>query len=108
MHVQIVNFHLANLSDASFRDACDELAPAFADVPGLVSKLWLANPATNTYGGVYTWSSREAMTEYLGGELFAAMASNPSFADITSTDFELLEGPTSITRGLVPSRAAAL
>ncbi|MGH3144571.1 MAG: GNAT family N-acetyltransferase, partial [Rubrobacter sp.] len=28
------------------------LAPAFADLPGLVSKTWLADEETNTYGGV--------------------------------------------------------
>ena len=61
MHIQVVNFHLSDLSDADFRARCDEIAPAFAEVPGLISKVWLANASTNTYGGVYTWEDREAM-----------------------------------------------
>jgi heme-degrading monooxygenase HmoA len=100
MHIQIVNFHLNELSDAEFRGVCDELAPAFADVPGLVSKVWLANAAANTYGGVYTWASREAMEEFSKSELFASVASNPRFESIASADFDVLEGPTRITRGL--------
>ena len=64
MHIQVVNFHLSDLSDADFRARCDEIAPAFAEVPGLISKVWLANASTNTYGGVYTWEDREAMEQY--------------------------------------------
>ena len=55
MHIQVVNFHLNDLSDAEFRGLCDEVAPAFAEVPGLISKVWLENASTNTYGGIYTW-----------------------------------------------------
>jgi quinol monooxygenase YgiN len=108
MHIQIVNFQLRDVSDARFRELCDELAPAFADVPGLVSKVWLANPATNTYGGVYTWASREAMHDYARSDLFQGVATNPSFADVTATDFEILDGPTGVTHGLTAPRAAAM
>jgi hypothetical protein len=89
MHIQIVNFHLNELSDAEFRGSCDELAPAFADVPELISKVWLANPPANTYGGVYTWASREAMEAFGKSELFASVANNPMFEGITSTDFDV-------------------
>lgn len=105
MYIQVVNFHLQDLSDSEFRAACDEIAPAFADVPGLISKVWLANRGTNTYGGVYTWDTREAMEAYGESELFRAVASNPNFAEITSASFDVLEDPTRVTHGLVPSRA---
>ena len=43
MHVQIVNFNLEGMSYAGFLQACDEqFAPAFANVPGLLYKLWLS------------------------------------------------------------------
>jgi hypothetical protein len=107
VHIQIVNFHLNELSDADFRGACDELAPAFAELPGLISKVWLANRDANTYGGVYTWESREAMDEYSKSELFASVAGNPRFLGVTSTDFAVLEGPTRVTRGLAEVAAEA-
>ena len=100
MHVQIINFHLKDVSEADYRAHCDEVAPAFAEVPGLISKVWLANRTTNTYGGVYTWASREAMDEYAKSDLFKAVATNPNLAEITSIDFDVLEEPTSVTRGL--------
>lgn len=100
MHIQIINFHLKDVSEAEFRAHTDEVAPAFAEVPGLISKVWLANSVTNTYGGVYTWTGREAMEEFAKSDLFKAVATNPNLADITSLDFDVLEAPTSVTRGL--------
>jgi len=100
MHIQVVNFHLKDLSPAEFGQQCDELAATFAAVPGLLSKVWLADPATNTYGGVYTWRDRQAMDAYAQSDLFHAVATNPHFDGITSQDFEILEGPTRVTRGM--------
>jgi hypothetical protein len=100
VHIQVVNFHLKDLSEGDYLALCDELAPAFAEVPGLVSKVWLANPATNTYGGVYAWTGREAMEKFSKSELFGAVVSNPHLAEITSVDFDVLEAPTGVTRGL--------
>jgi heme-degrading monooxygenase HmoA len=100
VHIQIINFHLEGLTEADFRAHADEVAPAFAELPGLISKVWLANRTTNTYGGVYTWATREAMDEYAKSDLFRAVATNPNLADVTSIDFNVLEDPTSVTRGL--------
>jgi hypothetical protein len=66
MHVQIVNFNLKGIADAQFREACDQLAPAFAAVPGLISKVWLADPSTNTYGGVVSLAARGCFPGLLG------------------------------------------
>jgi len=99
MHIQVINFHLNGLSEAEYLMLCDEVAPAFGEVPGLVSKVWLANRSTNTYGGVYTWASREAMEEFSKSDLFSAVATNRNLADITSVDFDVLEDLTGSTRG---------
>lgn len=100
MHIQIVNFNLKDLSDVDYRSACEGLASAFAQVPGLVSKVWLADEQANTYGGVYTWADRAAMETYLGSDLFKAVMANANFANISSRDFEVLEGPSQVTRAL--------
>jgi len=34
MHIQMVNFHLPGIGDEEFRAISDQLAPAFAEVPG--------------------------------------------------------------------------
>ncbi|MEA2178335.1 MAG: hypothetical protein QOG77_1632 [Solirubrobacteraceae bacterium] len=38
----------------------DESVDAFSAVPGLRLKLWIADEATNRWGAIYLWESREA------------------------------------------------
>lgn len=52
MHIQVVTFQLEGLSGEDYLAACNQLAPAIAQVPGLIRKTFIANPETNTYGGV--------------------------------------------------------
>ncbi len=100
MHIQIVNFRLKDLSEEDYVKSCEQEASAFAELPGLISKVWLANRETNTYGGVYTWRDRQAMENYTKSELFNSMTTDPNLVDVTSKDFAVLEGPTRVTRGL--------
>jgi heme-degrading monooxygenase HmoA len=101
MHIQVVNFNLKNMSDGEYRKMCDELASTFANMPGLISKVWLADPATNTYGGVYAWQDRSSYETFTRSELFQAVGKHPNLTNITSRAFSVLEGPTRVTRGLV-------
>ena len=100
MHIQIVNFQLKDLTEDDYLALCDQVAPSFAVIPGLISKVFLADPETGTYGGVYTWRDRAAMEAFAGTDLFAAVANNPNFAGLTSRSFAVLEGPTAVTHGL--------
>lgn len=105
MYIQVVTFQLKDLSQEAFEADCDETAPAFAAAPGLIAKVWLADPTTNTYGGVYTWASQSACEAYLRSDLFAAVAGHPNLVAVTSREFGVLDGPTRITRGLVGATA---
>ena len=105
MIIQVVNFNLNGLSDIEYRSLCDGLAPELAQVPGLISKVWLADQASNTYGGVYTWVDRQAMEGFAMSDFFKAFATNPSFANIASTVFGVLERPSQITRAAIPVAA---
>ena len=64
MHVLVVNFNLKGIKKEDYLGLIEPMAPVFA---GLVSKTWLANERTNTYGGVYIWSDRESMEAYTTG-----------------------------------------
>ena len=107
MHVQIVNFHLEGMTEAEFRTMSDELAPTFAAVPGLISKTWLADADTNTYGGVYLWDSKASCRAYQASELFNAVKSHPKFAEVTSREFGVLDGPSKVTRAAGSALATA-
>ena len=101
MHIQMINFQLSGVTEAEYVALCDELAPAFAAVPGLVRKVWIANSETGTYGGVYVWRDRQAMEDFIKTELFESVEKHPALTNITSKDFGVLEGPTKVTRGSI-------
>jgi len=98
MHIQIVNFNLREMSHADYEAFCIEVAPAFTGIPGLLSKTWLADEASNTYGGVYFWTSKAAMEDFFQTDLFKAVVSNRKLANLTSRDFNELEPPGRATR----------
>lgn len=101
MHVQIITFGLKELGDEEYRSHCEAIAPAFAQLPGLVSKTWLANAETNTYGGVYLWRDRRAMETYERSDIYGGMLANPHLEGLVVRSFPVIEEATEITSNLV-------
>lgn len=104
MHIQIINFGITGITEQEYVGMCESQAPAFAGLPGLVSKTWLANRDTRTYGGVYVWEDREAMERFTKTDLFNAVATHPNLENVRSVDFDVLDAPTRVTRGLAEAR----
>lgn len=100
MHMLIVTFGLEGLTNAEYYRGCDEEAPLFADVPGLISKVWLSDPASGTYGGIYAFRDEASLDSYLGSELFRSIGDDESTTDVRVQRYAVLEGPTRVTRGL--------
>jgi hypothetical protein len=101
MVVQIVQFKLAGIDPAEYEAHAEGIAPAFARLPGLIAKVWLADPGEDTYGGVYLWADRAAAEAYADGELLATARGNPAFAGFRSSILDTLATPTALTtRGL--------
>ena len=92
MHLLIVTFQLNELSSEAYTAHCAQIAPVFADLPGLIAKYWLANPVTNTYGGVYLWQDQTAMERYRTSDRYQRIAANPHFINVTMQDFAELRG----------------
>ena len=108
MHVQIITFNLKGLSDREYRSHCEAIAPAFAGLPGLVSKTWLANAETNTYGGVYLWRDRRSMESYERSDIYGGMLANPHLEGLVARSFPVVEEATETTSNLLASNGAAL
>ena len=100
MHIQVINFNLEGITRADYDALCDELAGAFSELPGLISTHWLADEENNTYGGVYIWETQDAYQAHLSSELFAGVGAHPALVNIESKDYDVLEAPTRVTRGL--------
>ncbi|MBV9325505.1 MAG: YdhR family protein [Chloroflexi bacterium] len=95
--IQIVQFRLAGISDAEYREHAELVAPRFRHLPGLVSKVWLANVDANTFGGLYTWRDRVALEQYRAGDTYAQLTSNPRFVELSDREFTILASPTQLT-----------
>ena len=98
MVIQVVNFNLEGITHDQYLEAAKEVAPAFKELSGLKSKVWLSDEKKNVYGGVYTWDDYQSMQDYLNGPFYAeVLGDNPSFVNITYKSYEVLDEPTSIT-----------
>lgn len=55
-----------------------ESVAAFAEVPGLRFKMWIADPQTNRWGAVLLWESAEAAAQPLPGRAVALIGYPPT------------------------------
>ena len=49
----------------------DRARTLYRDMPGLISKAFVYDPATREYGGNYVWETREAVDAFLASEIVA-------------------------------------
>jgi hypothetical protein len=97
MYARIITFHLDGPAAAGYHDHVAAVAPAFTAWPGLVAKVWIADEATATYGGIYLFSDLPAAERSRETDLFRSMATNPAFRDLAIREFDVLDEPTAIT-----------
>jgi hypothetical protein len=84
----------------------DHHASAIAAVPGLLSKVWIIDEQRRRAGGVYLFTDRAAATAYLEGPIVAGLRANPALSGVEVHLFDLLEGPSVVTRGLAAAGTA--
>lgn len=99
MDVLIVNFKLDGIPAEAWEQQAAQLAPKFADMPDLLSKVWLADPGTDTYGGAYLWRDRASLEAYLAGPVFGALPAMPGVHSIETRTFAALDAATRISGG---------
>ena len=101
MQAQIITYHLADISQADYlKQMVEPDAPVLAKVPGLISKIWLADEENNTFGGFYLWENKTAMEAFMRSDLVKAVVSRPFVKDVASVGFEVNQKASAITRGL--------
>lgn len=107
MQALIVTFRLHGITHRQFLGGCDEVAPAFAAVPGLISKTWMADESSGLYGGLYLFATEPDLSAYLASDLFRdGVAGNPALTDLTVRTAAVAEGPTRVTAAGRQSRVA--
>jgi len=104
VHAFLLSYGLRDATPAEHAELCEQLAPAVAAVPGLVSATWLANPATGRFGGFYVFASRGDFDRFVASELFEALRAHHSVRDVSTSDYAVSARPTAVTGG--PPRVA--
>ena len=99
MYVSVAEYRIQDIDDAGWAAVCDELAPAFAAIPGLLVKYWLHGEG-DIRGGVYVWADRAAYLAFLDSDLGRALGTHPNIANLTMRDYAIDDAPTQVTRGM--------
>lgn len=111
MQTFVITFRLLDMTDGEYRALCDEIAPALAETPGLLAKIWLTDGASGRYGGVYLFSDAAAADAFTESRIFRTVALYPNFTDMVVRRFTVDETTTRRTQpglGVVPTRAVTL
>lgn len=101
MHAQIITYQLGDISQGEYlKQMVEPDAPILAKVNGLISKVWLADEAKNSYGGFYLWESKTDMEAFMHSDLVKAVVSRPYVRNVSSVDYEVNKKASLITRGI--------
>ena len=103
-HVQIEFEFTCALEE--YRALTEHAAPNIAKVPGLVSKLWIVDAERRHAGGAYLFADRNAAAAYVEGPGIAGLRKNPAIQHVSVRVFDVLTGPSEITRGVAQGRAS--
>jgi hypothetical protein len=95
-----INFKL-NVPPAEFEEIASSLARDFAQLPGLIWKIWLMNETEKEAGGIYLFQDESSLQAYLEGPLAAAVMAHPALSNLAAKQFGVIEDCTAVTRGPV-------
>ena len=97
MEALVVTFK-NHASQEQFTATLAENAPVFAEVDGLLAKIWIADPESGTKGAVYLFGERTALDAYLESDLFAGILAEPSFEGTSWRCYHVLDELTASTQ----------
>lgn len=97
MHVQMVTFGLNGVTEDEYHRGCQDETGVFADLPGLLAKVWLRKPEKNVFGAVYLWADRASCEAYTAGPVFRSIQEDSSLSDVVSEDYDVYEDLSAVT-----------
>ena len=93
-----VNFKLS-VSRSEYEELASSLTQAFAEVPGLVWKIWIMNEEDSEAGGIYYFDGPESLQNFLSSQLAADVQGHPAISEFSAKTFEIMDAATVVTRG---------
>lgn len=98
MHALFVNFTVPDKTPDEVIELVEPLVPSFANLPGNLAKIWLADTDAGRYGALYLWREADDMNAYLASDLWQAVKDHPAFADFDVRPFAVIEPFTKATQ----------
>lgn len=98
MYALFVNFAVPEKSPDEVIEAFTPLVPAFANLPGNLAKIWLADTDAGRYGALYLWRTRDDMDAFMAGDLWRSVQDHPALTDFDVRDFAVIEPFTKATQ----------
>jgi len=96
-----VNFKL-RVPTEDYRALCAAAAPAIADMPGLVWKLFTLDEKASTAAGLYLFADRASAEAYVGSPIIGGLRDHPGIAELEVRMMDVDEELSQITG---PARA---
>lgn len=81
-----------------FKTMVDQLAPAFAAVPGCVWKIWLIAADKNEAGAVYLFTDEKALADFKASPLVAGVLAHPALGNFELRERDILADASALTR----------
>jgi hypothetical protein len=85
----------------------NEVAPAFAEVPGCDWKLWIIDEAKNEGGAVYLFRDESSLKQFLDSPLVASVLSNPALENFDLRATDVIPGLSEVTHAPIGTRVTA-
>ena len=89
MHALVVLYGLRGIGTAAHAELADQLAPALAAVPGLVSRMQLENTASGRHGIFYLFASRPDFDRFVASELYGVTHEHAAVTEVATSDFAI-------------------
>jgi hypothetical protein len=78
----------------------DESVAQFERVPGLLFKAWVSDGATERWGAIYVWESREAADQVLPSRARELIGKDPEIAEVFDLEASVSVAPALARLGL--------
>ena len=98
-YAQIFTYTL-DIPEEEYATRWASYAKEVAEVPGLLSKTWIADFETATFASFYVWDSKASADRFMASALVARFGAEPFLRDLSITAAPVAEGASRITRGL--------
>jgi hypothetical protein len=98
-----INFNF-NVTSGEYEQAAKSLADQFANLPGLMWKIWIMDEDKNEAGGIYLFEDETSLNTYLNGPLAKTVTSHPAFSNFSVKPFAVMYKLTEITHGPIENK----